>query len=86
MLADVRRDLWVEPGTGSRKRRRRRQAVPHFGPFAARLLEERRGELSETSIRSLAWGLSHLSPYFSEWQLREIDPEGVDEYRAMKTR
>jgi len=49
-------------------------------------LEERRGELSETSISSLAWGLSHLSPHFSEWQLREIDPEGIDEYRTKKTR
>lgn len=55
MLADVRRDLWVEPGRGSRMRRRR-QVDLRFGPFAARLLEERRGELSETTIRSLAWG------------------------------
>lgn len=85
VLADVRRDLWVEPGRGSRPHRRR-QADPRFGPFAARLLEAHRADLSEASIRSLAWGLSHLSPHFFEWQLREIDPEGVDEYRTTKTR
>jgi integrase len=85
VLADVRRDLWVEPGRGGR-RRKRRKADPLFGPFATGLLEERRGELSEGSLRYLAWGFSHLSTYFSDWRLREIDAEAVDGYRSEKSR
>lgn len=41
VLADVRRDLWVEPGRGSR-RRKRRVWDPLFGTFVAQLLNERR--------------------------------------------
>lgn len=85
VLADVRRDLWVEPGRGSR-RRRRRQADPLFGPFVARLMDERRGELSEGTLRHHGWCLAHLSRFFSDWRLSEIDAQAVDEYRTEKVR
>lgn len=85
VLADVRRDLWVEPGRGSR-RRKRRVRDPLFGTFVAQLLNERRGELSEGTLRHHAWCLAHLSRYFSDWRLREIDAQAVDEYRTEKVR
>ncbi|MGN6253475.1 MAG: tyrosine-type recombinase/integrase [Solirubrobacterales bacterium] len=83
VLADVRRDLWIEPGRGSR-RRKQRVSDPFFGPFASRLLNDRKRELSEGTLRYLTWALSHLSPCFSDWRLHEIDSEAVDGYRAVK--
>lgn len=77
--------LWVEPGRGGRRRKRRVQDPP-FGTFVAQLLDERREELSEGTLRHHGWCLAHLSRYFFDWRLREIDAEAVDEYRTEKVR
>ncbi len=86
VLADVRRDLWVEPLPRARRRPRRRRPEALFAPFAEELLAERRPQLSEATLRYLEWGLWHLRPFFNDWLLRDIDAEAVDAYRARKVK
>jgi hypothetical protein len=73
--ADVRRGIWVW-------RRRARTAlgerrVTKFGPFASRLVAERKGEVSDSQLANQEWTLVHLLPYFADWQLEDIDIEAV---------
>jgi hypothetical protein len=82
VLADVRRDLWIEPLPGARGRRRERKPETLFAVFADDLLAERRPQLSEATGGYLEWGLRHLRPFFADWLLRDIDAEAVDATRA----
>jgi integrase len=84
VLADVRRDLWVEPLPGVRRRHRKQKREMLFAVFADDLLAERRPQLSEATCGYLEWGLRHLRPFFDDWLLRDIDAEAVDAYRAQK--
>ena len=86
VLADVRRDLWVEPFPGARRRHRKQRREMLFAVFAEDLLAERRPQLSEATFRYLEWGLWHLHPFFADWLLRDIDVEAVDAYRAQKVK
>lgn len=80
---DVRRGIWVwrrrRAKTGLDERR-----APTFGPFASRLVAERKGEVSDSQIVNQEWTLGHLLPYFADWQLGDIDVEAVDAYRHHK--
>lgn len=84
VLADVRRDLWVEPLPGARRRHRKRKREILFAAFADDLLAERSPRLGKAACGYLEWGLSHLRPHFDDWLLRDIDVEAVDAYRAQK--
>lgn len=42
--------------------------------------------MSEGTLRHHGWCLAHLSRYFSDWRLCEIDAQAVDEYRTEKVR
>src|ERR1700727_1314105 len=82
--AYVRRGIWVW------RRRRGRTGLDErattFGPFASRLVAERKGEVSDSQIVNQEWTLGHLLPYFADWQLGDIDIEAVDAYRHHKVR
>jgi integrase len=81
--ADVRRGIWVW------RRRRARTGLDEsttFGPFASRLVAERRGEVGDSQIANQEWTLRHLLPYFADWSLQEIDIQAVDAYRHHKVR
>jgi hypothetical protein len=84
VLADVRRGRWVSPEHRDRQRERAARAVTEviFGPFAARLVAERRGQVSESTSAYLEWGLGYLMAYFADWPLRLIDAEAIDAYRV----
>jgi integrase len=84
VLADVRRDLWVEPLPGARRRHRKEKREILFAAFVDDLLAERRHQLSDAMCAHLEWGLWHLRPVFNDWLLRDIDAEAVDVYRAQK--
>ncbi|HEY0277578.1 MAG TPA: site-specific integrase, partial [Solirubrobacterales bacterium] len=92
VMADVRRGIWVppprrdghRPGGAGVEERPRPDGTETFASFAAWLLEARRGQHSERHEQYLRWGLMHLTPYFAEWELRRIDVEAVDDYRARK--
>jgi integrase len=90
VMADVRRGIWVPPPRRDGHRpdggeeRPRPDGEETFASFAGWLLETRRGQHSERHEQYLCWGLMHLTPYFAEWELRQIDVEAVDDYRAKK--
>jgi integrase len=84
VLADVRRDLWVEPLPGAGRRHRKQKREILFAVFANDLLAERSPQLSEAMSAYLEWGLRHLRPFFNDWLLRDIDAEAVAAYRAQK--
>jgi integrase len=85
ICADVRRGTWVwrrrRAGTGLKAGK-----ATTFGPFARRLVAERKGEVSDSQIVNQEWTLGHLLPYFADWQLGDIDVEAVDAYRHHKVR
>lgn len=88
ILADIRRGIWVSP---KKKKRRPDTAtaddeVPIFGPFARQLVASREGQVSESHLSYLEWGLSHLLPYFGDWPLLDIDIPAVDAYRTHKVK
>jgi len=81
--ADVRRGIWVW------RRRRARTGLDEattFGPFASRLVGERKGEVGDSQIVNQEWTLRHLLPYFADWPLQDIDIQAVDAYRHHKVR
>jgi hypothetical protein len=77
VLADVRRDLWVEPLAGARRRHGKQKREMLFAVFADDQLTERRPQLSEATYAYLGWGLWHLRPFFNDC---------VDAYRAKKVK
>jgi integrase len=92
ILAEVQLGIWIPP---KKKRRRQPDAdaatdpsdeVVYFGPFALGLVESRRGQVSENTTAHEEWSLGHLLPFFGDWELREIDVTGVDDYREFKVR
>lgn len=91
ILADIRRGIWVSP---KKKKKRRPDSaaaegegeVPIFGPFARQLVASREGQVSESHLAYLNWGLSHLLPYFGDWPLLDIDIPAVDAYRTHKVK
>ncbi|MFT3866760.1 MAG: tyrosine-type recombinase/integrase [Solirubrobacterales bacterium] len=91
VLADVRRGIWVPPasrrrGAGAGVADPHPEPTPNFGPFAAGIIAERRGQVSEASTQNEEWALAHLTPYFGDWALDEIDARAVDKYRLHKVR
>lgn len=87
VLADVRRVIWVPPGSMGRwKPAAEVERANCFGPFARALLIARRGQVAPATIRYMEWSLSHLLPYFADWPLGEIDVLAVDAYRAHKVK
>ncbi|MBW8059846.1 MAG: tyrosine-type recombinase/integrase [Solirubrobacterales bacterium] len=83
ILADVRRGIWVPPQRGRRRREEAGEA-PLFGLFARELVASRKGQVSESTLRSDEWALAHLLPYFADLPLPGIDAEAVDAYRNFK--
>jgi integrase len=79
----VRRGIWVPPRRGRRRAEETGEAPP-FGPFARELVASRRGQVSEATLRSEEWALTHLLPHFAERPLDAIDAEAVDAYRNLK--
>jgi hypothetical protein len=60
----VRRDLWVEPLPGARRRHRKEKREILFAVFMDDLPAERRHQLSDAMCAHLEWGLWHLRPVF----------------------
>lgn len=58
VLADVRRDLWVEPLPGARRRHRKQRREMLFASFADGLLAERRAQLSEPPVATWSGALA----------------------------
>jgi integrase len=92
ILADVRRGLWVPP-TKTKKGMSSSSGgedgegdLVFFGPFATDLVEGREGQVSDSHLAYLGWGLRHLNPYFAERALIEFDAELVDAYRLHKVK
>ena len=93
VLAEVQLGIWIPP-----QKKRRRQSEPdaaaadpgdqvvYLGPFALGLVKSRRGQVSDNTTAHEEWGLSHLLPFFGDWELGEIDVAGIDEYREFKVR
>jgi integrase len=92
ILAEVQLGIWIPP-----KKKRRRQSdadaatdpsdeIVYFGPFALGLVKSRRGQVSKNTTAHEEWSLGHLLPFFGDWELREIDVAGVDDYREFKVR
>lgn len=92
ILAEIRLGIWVPP----RKRSGSRGAnladevddaePPRFGPFATSVVEDRVGQVSDSTTAHDRWGLMHLLPFFANYYLFEIDITVVDSYRVFKVR
>ena len=83
VLSDVERGIWVKPlaapAAGS--------PDPGFHAFASQWLEDRRGELRETTVLDYTWQISnHLLPFFHRHSLSQITVAEVDRYRAHKVK
>lgn len=92
ILADVRRGIWVPPRKQKKGNARDAKGggvdeeVTFFGPFARKLVEGRKDQVSERQHEHERWGLGHLLPYFGDWPIVEIDVEAVDNFRSHKVK
>ena len=92
ILADVRRNLWTPP---VKKKKKSKALVGAgaaveddepalFGPFAKAIVKERKGRVSENQHKYREWALKHLTPFFGDYFLPEIDKRLVDLYVSEK--
>lgn len=93
IMADVRRGTWVAPNrkhgpslVPEADAPPREGAATLFLTFADELLERRRGQMGDSHLTYLEWGLAHLRPFFAGWALAEIDAEAIDSYSAAKVK
>jgi integrase len=83
VLADVERGIWVKPLQGPTVG----SPDPGFHAFASQWLDDRRGELRESTVLDYTWQIcNHLLPFFHRHSLSQITVAEVDRYRAHKVK
>src|SRR5688500_14757015 len=60
--------------------------VPSFGEFAPEYLIWREGKYADSQVRIDSLTRLHLTPYFKDMRLYQIDLEEADKYNAWRTK